>query len=65
MKIFANGQGGKHRDTTEAQTWRKATRAVADAISAQHPQMSRVIVLLHAEDETASHLRSVARQARA
>lgn len=63
MKIFGNGQGGKHRDTREAQTWRKATRAVADAISTQHPEMPRVIVLLHAEDETALHMRTVARQA--
>lgn len=45
---------------------RTAKRAmIGIAVGLLHPKMSRVIVLLHAEDETASRLRSIARQARA
>jgi len=64
MKIFANGQGGKHRNSTDAKAWRGATSAMADAILAEYPEMNRVIALCHAEDETASYLRSAARRAR-
>jgi hypothetical protein len=64
MKIFANGQGGRHRNTNEARTWRNATSAVRAAILAQYPEMNYVIAHGHAEDETASYLHRAARIAR-
>jgi hypothetical protein len=64
MEIFANGHGGKHRDTDQARTWRSATSTVAAAILAQNPEMGRAIVQFRAEDETALYLRTAARNAR-
>lgn len=65
MQIFANGKGGKHRNTPGAKAWRGATAAMATAIQAEYPEMNRVIALCHAEDETAAYLSAAARLVRA
>lgn len=65
MQIFANGKGGKHRNTPDAKAWRGATAALATAVQAEYPKMGRVIALCHAEDETAAYLRRAARLVRA
>ena len=61
MKVYANGQGGKHRaNDTEAARWRRTTKRVAQEIRRAHPKMYADCVLLHAEGETA-HAYYVAR----
>lgn len=52
--VFANGQGGKHRNTPQAAFWRYTVATAADHTQEQHPGMSRAMALVYAEIATAA-----------
>lgn len=57
MKIFGNGQGGKHRGTQEAARWRWATTQIANRLR-EEGMADCTTAQLYAEDELARAARS-------
>lgn len=53
LVVFANGRGGKHRDTPQAAFWRHTVTTSANHTQDQYPGMSRAIALSYAELATA------------
>lgn len=49
IEIFANGHGGKHRDTDGARKWRTATASVARTLGRRYPHADRSALLVQAE----------------
>lgn len=61
LTIYANGQGGKHRDNAEARGWRQLTAQIAQAMLASPRYSDPVIVQALAEDEAARTYRTLNR----
>lgn len=55
--VFANGQGGKHRDTDHAARWRHATAQIAARLINTGACADPTVARLHAEDELAIAVR--------
>lgn len=51
MQIFANGHGGKHRNTPQANAWRTATTIITSRLISSGQMTDPTVARLMAEDD--------------